>query len=105
MQLVWPSREYLASYVDALERGWSPDNVRGLAATREELDAIAINADLLLASLVDREAMAGPVRLLDGSTVPRAGLPAVGTQRRGYATRALKLVLEDRAEGFGTWTS
>ena len=53
MQLVWPSRENLASYIDALERGWSPDNVRG------------------------------PWK-----------------QRRGYATRALKLVLEDaRAEG------
>jgi hypothetical protein len=57
MQLVWPSREYLARYVDALERGWSPDNVRGLAAGREELDAIGINADLFLASLVDRESM------------------------------------------------
>ena len=28
MTLVWPSREYLASYVAALERGWSPNNLR-----------------------------------------------------------------------------
>ena len=136
MQLVWPSREYLVSYIDVLERGWSPDNVRGLAATREELDAIAADADRFLASLVDRDAKAGPITLLDGSTVPRLPgyrrwmwdgdvcgstslrwqkgseelpphcLGHIGyavvpwKQRRGYATRALKLVLEDaRAEG------
>src|SRR5438128_9182271 len=28
MKLVWPSSEYLPSYVTALERGWSPDNLR-----------------------------------------------------------------------------
>jgi predicted acetyltransferase len=38
---VWPSREYLPGYVDALERGWSPDNLRGVAAAHEELDQIA----------------------------------------------------------------
>ena len=41
MKLVWPSQEYLPSYVAALERGWSPDNLRGQAAVREELDRIA----------------------------------------------------------------
>jgi hypothetical protein len=35
--LVWPTEEYLPSYVDALRRGWSPDNLRPEAA-REELD-------------------------------------------------------------------
>ena len=40
-ELVWPARDYLSSYVDALERGWSPDNVRGLAATRDELARLA----------------------------------------------------------------
>jgi predicted acetyltransferase len=136
MQLVWPSRAYLADYVDALERGWSPDNVRGAAAAREELDAIAADADRFLAGLVDREAAAGPIKLLDGSTVPRLpgyrrwiwdgdfcgsislrwqkgseALPPhclghIGyavvpwKQRRGYATRALKLVLQDaKTEG------
>jgi len=29
MELVWPAAEHLASYVAALERGWSADNVRG----------------------------------------------------------------------------
>jgi len=33
MHLVCPSQEHLPSYVAALERGWSPNNERGLAAT------------------------------------------------------------------------
>ena len=71
MQLVWPNREYLADYVSALERGWSPDNVRGEAAAREELEKIAKDADAFLTSLVDREAKGDPITLVDGSTVPR----------------------------------
>jgi predicted acetyltransferase len=71
MQLVWPGREYLAGYVDALERGWSPDNVRGAEAAREQLEKIAQDADAFLASLVDREAKGDPVRLPDGTTVER----------------------------------
>lgn len=71
MKLVWPSREYLPSYVAALERGWSPDNVRGLLATREELKRIAADADAFLASLVDKEAAGDPITLLDGTIVPR----------------------------------
>ena len=71
MTLVWPSREYLPGYVAALERGWSPDNVRGVAAAQEELARIAVNADAFLASLIDREAAGGPITLPDGTTVPR----------------------------------
>jgi predicted acetyltransferase len=71
MVLVWPAREYLSSYVAALERGWSPDNVRGQVATREELNRIVANADAFLASLVDREAIGSPITLPDGTTVPR----------------------------------
>ena len=136
MKLVWPSREYLASYVAALEQGWSPDNTRGQAAAKEELRRIAANADVFLASLIDREALGGPITLPDGSTVPR--LPGYrrwmwdgefcgsigfrwqrGTealppyclghigysvvpwkQRRGYAKRALREILEDaKTEG------
>jgi predicted acetyltransferase/N-acetylglutamate synthase-like GNAT family acetyltransferase len=70
MKLVWPSREYLASYVAALERGWSPDNLRQ-AAAQEELARIASDADAFLASLVDREAAGDPIALPDGRTVPR----------------------------------
>jgi predicted acetyltransferase len=136
MKLVWPLREYLPSYVAALERGWSPDNTRGLAATEEELRRIAEDADAFLASLVDREARGDPILLPDGTRVPR--LPGYnrwlwdgefcgrigfrwqpGTeelpphclghigyavvpwkQRRGYATRALRDMLQEvRAEG------
>jgi len=69
--LVWPARVHLASYVAALERGWSPDNVRGEVATGEELRRIAEDADAFLASMVDIEAAGRPLTLLDGSTVPR----------------------------------
>lgn len=71
MTLVWPAAEYLPSYIAALERGWSPDNVRGPAAAREELARIAANANAFLASLVDREAAGDPVTLPDGTKVPR----------------------------------
>jgi predicted acetyltransferase len=71
MKLVWPSREYLPSYIAALERGWSPDNLRGPVAAREELQRIARDADAFLASLVDREGAGGPITLPDGTRVPR----------------------------------
>ena len=70
MKLVWPSREYLASYVAALERGWSPDNLRA-AKAQEELEGIAADADAFLASLIDREGAGPPIVLPDGTTVPR----------------------------------
>jgi predicted acetyltransferase len=135
MKLVWPAQEYLASYVDALQRGWSPDNMRQ-EARNEELARIAQDADAFLASMVDREARGASVMLPDGTLVHR--LPGYnrwmwdgefcgrinlrwqpGTealppyclghigytvvpwkQRRGYATQALREVLEDaRGEG------
>ena len=71
MRLVWPAREYLASYAAALERGWSPDNVRGEAAARDQLARIASDPNGFVASLVDREATGGPIVLTDGTTVPR----------------------------------
>jgi predicted acetyltransferase len=71
MKLVWPSSEYLPSYVTALERGWSPDNLRGEAAAREELAEIAADAAVFLASLVDIEATGSPITLPNGTTVSR----------------------------------
>jgi predicted acetyltransferase len=71
MQLVWPSILYLPSYVAALEKGWSADNVRGAVAAREELAKIEANPVAFLGSLVDREAKGGPVTLPDGSLVAR----------------------------------
>ena len=134
MTLVWPSREYLSSYVAALERGWSSDNIRGQVAARDELNRIAADPDAFLSGLVDREAKGRPITLPDGTTVPRLpgyqrwmwdgefcgsigfrwqrgteALPPyclghVGygvvpwKQRRGYATRALREVIEDAAK-------
>jgi len=71
MTLVWPAREYLSSYVDALERGWSPDNLRGEAAAREELRRIAADPDAFVASLVDLDAIGDPIVLPDGTAVKR----------------------------------
>jgi len=71
MQLVAPSEERLASYVDALERGWSPNNERGLAAAQEELAMIAADPSAFVSSLDDRQAKGAPIAMPDGSTVPR----------------------------------
>ena len=71
MTLVWPARDYLASYTAALERGWSPDNIRREAAARERLQKIAADPDAFVASLVDREAKGAPIALKVGTTVPR----------------------------------
>jgi predicted acetyltransferase len=70
MQLIWPAREYLPAYVDALKRGWSPDNMRAEAAD-EELEWIAADADAFLASQMDRQAKWAPIMLPDGSMVRR----------------------------------
>lgn len=71
LQLLVPSLAQLDDYVDALERGWSPDNIRLGAAAEEELARIKADAPGFVASLDDREARAGPIILPDGSQVPR----------------------------------
>lgn len=68
--LARPSQEHLPDYVEALERGWSPDNLRAEAAA-EELQKITSDAAGFLAGLDDPHARGGPVRLPDGSLVPR----------------------------------
>ncbi len=70
MQLVWPSTDALPSYVQALERGWSPNNLRPEAG-QEELALIKADPAAFVTSLVDREAKGAPVRMPDGSFVPR----------------------------------
>ena len=136
MHLVVPAAEHLASYVDALERGWSPDNVRPEEARREQLAQIAEDPARFVREMVDRGAKGPPVTLPDGSLVQRLpgyrkwlwdgefcgsigfrwqtgtsalpphvlghiGYAVVPWKRgRGYATRALALLLpEARAEG------
>jgi len=64
----------LPSYVAALERGWAPDTSRE-ESCGEELRKIETSAETFLKSLDDPEAKAGPVKLPDGSFVPR--IPAL----------------------------
>ena len=71
VRLVWPSLEYLPSYRHALERGWSPDNVRGPVTARAQLDKIASDPAAFVASLVDRAAAGGPITLPDGTQAAR----------------------------------
>lgn len=71
MQLVVPSTAYLPSYIQALERGWSPNNERGLAAAQDELAQIAADPAQFLALLDDPQAKGPPVPTPDGSVVPR----------------------------------
>jgi predicted acetyltransferase len=70
MELVQPADVYLSSYVEALERGWSPDNLRPEAAA-EELEHIANDAALFLSEQTDREGKGPPVPLPGGAVVPR----------------------------------
>ncbi|TGT68835.1 GNAT family N-acetyltransferase [bacterium M00.F.Ca.ET.159.01.1.1] len=71
IEIVKPALEYLPSYKAALERGWSPDNVRLLEATREQLEAIEKDPVAFLASLDDPEAKGPPITLPDGTKVER----------------------------------
>jgi predicted acetyltransferase len=71
MQLVRPGPEHLASYIAALERGWSADHERGIEATREELSRIHADGVAFLASMEDREAKGPPITLPDGSAAKR----------------------------------
>jgi predicted acetyltransferase len=71
LQLVVPSLEHLDGYVDALGRGWSPDNVRGEETRREELARIEADPKAFLARLDDRDAKGGPITLPDGTQVAR----------------------------------
>jgi predicted acetyltransferase len=70
MQLVRPSELHLPSYVAALERGWSADNLRPESA-QEELARVQTDAQAFVASMEDREAKGPPVALPDGSVVNR----------------------------------
>ena len=71
IEIVKPALEHLPSYKAALERGWSPDNVRLLEATREQLEAIEKDPVEFLADLDDPEAKGSPITLPDGTKVAR----------------------------------
>ena len=65
MELRWPSEIELPSYVDALERGWSP-NTLDAGAGLVELEVIRHDPKAFLASLVDREGAGPPIPMPDG---------------------------------------
>ena len=69
MHLVWPDPGYLPGYVDALERGWSPDNLRPQAG-HEELARIRSDAVKFLEDQVDRQGR-GKIMLPDGRVADR----------------------------------
>jgi predicted acetyltransferase len=69
--LLLPAPPQLPAYVDALQRGWSPDNVRPAEAAAEHLAAIAADPAGFLAALDDVAADGPPIALPDGSTVER----------------------------------
>lgn len=70
MDIVRPALEHLPSYVEALQRGWSPDTQRQAAAL-DELARITVDPDAFLEEQEDREGHGPPVVLPDGSSVPR----------------------------------
>lgn len=70
MILVKPAMEYLPAYVDALQRGWSPDTIRA-EARFEELLEIEKDPYAFLSRCDDPEAKSGPIALPDGSFVTR----------------------------------
>jgi len=66
MELRWPSEIELPTYVDALERGWSPNTIDA-GAGRIELEKIRADPATFLASLVDPEAAGPPIPMPNGS--------------------------------------
>ncbi|TAJ71881.1 MAG: GNAT family N-acetyltransferase [Phenylobacterium sp.] len=71
LELKPPSLEALPQYADALRRGWSPDNIHGRKTAEEQLVRIAEDPAAFVASQDDPEARGPPIRLPDGSEVPR----------------------------------
>jgi predicted acetyltransferase len=70
VDLVKPTLERLPGYIEALERGWTMDYLRGEAGARDELAQIARDAQAFIAAQTDREGR-GVVTLPDGSTAAR----------------------------------
>ncbi len=70
MQLVWPSTHTLSSCARALERGWSPNNLRAEAG-QEELALIHADPAAFVVSLVDVQGTGAPVRMPSGVLVAR----------------------------------
>lgn len=70
-RLLKPALAYLPQYAAALERGWSPDNVRLDEAAREQLAQIAEDPRRFVAGQDDPDAFGPPIKLPDGTSVQR----------------------------------
>ena len=90
MQLLVPAAQHLASYGDALRRGWYPNTTRP-ASGPEDLRAIAANAAAFLAQQDDPEAVNGILRewLAGGRQTAGAGWRTNAGQARAGATQAV----------------
>ncbi len=69
LSLVWPAKQYLPSFVDALQRGWSPDPTHPEASS-DCLKQIAHDPELFLSQHTDLKVKLPPLVLLDGSMAP-----------------------------------
>jgi predicted acetyltransferase len=69
--VVVPSPGRLPKYQALLQRGWSPDNIRGPKAAEEELQRIANDPALFVARCTNLKAKGGPLTLSDGRKVER----------------------------------
>ena len=70
-EIVRPTMAALPQFVDALQRGWSPNNDDPEQARRDILEELGKDAAAYVARQFDPEAKGPPVRLPDGSLVPR----------------------------------
>jgi predicted acetyltransferase len=78
VKILKPSAGMLPAYIEALERGWNPDNVRGRAGAADHLSRISEDAAAFLATLDDEEAKGPDYKMPDGTMSKR--LPGfVGT--------------------------
>jgi len=75
VRLLRPAQALLPGYLAALDRGYLPPNVEGARIAAEHRAAIARDADSFLASMHNPGGGGSPIRLPDGSQVPR--LPGV----------------------------
>lgn len=71
VRILKPSPGMLPAYIDALERGWNPDNVRGRAGAADHLSRISANAAAFVASLDDEEAKGPDYTAPDGTKLKR----------------------------------
>lgn len=70
IELVRPRPEHLAGYLEALNRGWSP-NTEHVGFDQAAIDRVMRDPGRFLELCDDREAAGDPIELPDGTLVPR----------------------------------